>query len=36
MIEYTEKDSEKIAEALNTLISKCAKAKSYEFNCIVS
>lgn len=36
LIEYTEKDSKELVEALNTLISKCAKAKSYELNCIVS
>lgn len=36
MIEYIDKDSKKIGEALNTLIQKCAKAKSYELNCIVS
>ena len=36
MVEYTEKDSKEFVEALNTLISKCAKVKSYELNCIVS
>lgn len=36
MIEYTEKDSKEFVEVLNTLISKCANAKSYELNCIVS
>ena len=36
MIEYTEKDSKEITEALNTLILKCTEAKSYELNCIVS
>ena len=36
MIEYTDKDSKEIGEALSTLILKCTDGKSYELNCTVS
>lgn len=36
MIEYTDKDSKEIGEALSTLILKRTEGKSYELNCTVS
>ena len=36
MIEYTDKDSKKIGDALNTLVLKCAKAGGNELECTIT
>lgn len=36
MIEYIDKDVEKIGDALNTLVQKCTEAGGHELECIIS
>ena len=36
MIEYTDKDSKEIRDALSTLVLKCVKAGGYEFECTIT
>lgn len=36
MIEYIDKDVEKIGDALNTLVQKCAEAGGHELECTIS
>lgn len=36
MIEYIDKDVEKIEDALNMLVQKCAEAGGHELECTIS
>lgn len=36
MIEYIDNDVEKIGDALNTLVQKCAEAGGHELECTIS
>nr|DAG26123.1 MAG TPA: hypothetical protein [Caudoviricetes sp.] len=36
MIEYIDKDTKEIGDALNTLVQKCAEAGDYGLECTIS
>jgi|GEM_PF-3479856 hypothetical protein len=36
MVEYIDKDTKEIGDALNTLVQKCAEAGGYELECTIS